>query len=130
MEQKDKFYIDKKNTEGIIKNLDQQIVFATKKVVKRLAKSLCGSLVMVASWVLLSLNFPNLSPKVVEYIQAGLIASTSISTFYTVQQLLSPGSAAKKLCNLSSQKEKLAEVSLQHAENYKQDKEIKEEFEF
>lgn len=117
MKQKNKVDIDKKIEESLIKNLDNQIILATKKVIKNLAKSLCGSLIMVSSWFLLSLNFPNLSPKAIEYIHAALIASTSISTFYAAQQLLSASKEAKKLCEFSYKKEKIIkEISLQNSE--------------
>ena len=104
MEQKDKICVDKKIAEGLIKNLDKQIILATKKVIKHLAKFLCGSFAMVASWFLLTVSFPDFQPKIVEYIKAGLIASTSISTFYAAQQLVSTAVSAKKLCDISSKK--------------------------
>lgn len=133
MEQKDKICVDKKIAEGLIKNLDKQIILATKKVIKHLAKFLCGSFAMVASWFLLTVSFPDFQPKIVEYIKAGLIASTSISTFYAAQQLVSTAVSAKKLCAVSSKKEKLIEeVSVKHEEScqLKEESEIKEEIDF
>lgn len=133
MEQKDKICVDKKIAEGLIKNLDKQIILATKKVLKHLAKFLCGSLAMVASWFLLTVSFPDFQSKIVEYIKAGLIASTSISTFYAAQQLVSTAVSAKKLCAVSSKKEKLIEeVSVKHEEScqLKEESEIKEEIDF
>lgn len=133
MEQKGKICVDKKIAEGLIKNLDKQIILATKKVIKHLAKFLCGSFAMVASWFLLTVSFPDFQPKIVEYIKAGLIASTSISTFYAAQQLVSTAVSAKKLCDVSSKKEKLIEeVSVKHEEScqLKEESEIKEEIDF
>ena len=133
MEQKGKICVDKKIAEGTIKNLDKQIILATKKVIKHLAKFLCGSFAMVASWFLLTVSFPDFQPKIVEYIKAGLIASTSISTFYAAQQLVSTAVSAKKLCDVSSKKEKLIEeVSVKHEEScqLKEESEIKEEIDF
>ena len=133
MEQKDKICVHKKIAEGLIKNLDKQIILATKKVIKHLAKFLCGSFAMVASWFLLTVSFPDFQPKIVEYIKAGLIASTSISTFYAAQQLVSTAVSAKKLCDVSSKKEKLIEeVSVKHEEScqLKEESEIKEEIDF
>ena len=133
MEQKGKICVDKKIAEGLIKNFDKQIILATKKVIKHLAKFLCGSFAMVASWFLLTVSFPDFQPKIVEYIKAGLIASTSISTFYAAQQLVSTAVSAKKLCDVSSKKEKLIEeVSVKHEEScqLKEESEIKEEIDF